>query len=214
MIHLFERLFRSTSAVEVEKSLAKKAPSIILIHGANASPTSFNYIKTKLPDAEYHIIHYSVANDFSLNLEQMLSDLDSSKDYHILSHSMGGLYALHLSQHISVKSSISVSTPFGGVASADWGKYMLPSYQLFRDVSTQSKPITSLRHLKLDMPWKQIITTRGNVPWLKKPNDSVVTVESMKARSDMEHIYIDESHNEVLLSDELVEIVRKDFFFS
>lgn len=127
---------------------------------------------------------------------------------------MGGLFGLHLSQHLPIKSSISVATPFGGTAVADWGRYMIPSYQLFRDVHTKSRPILDAKPIQLQIPWKQIVTTRGSVPWMKMPNDGIVTVKSMIARTDMEHIELDESHNEVLLSDDLVDIIRKDFFNS
>lgn len=198
--------------VDVETTEDNKAPCIILIHGANASPTSFNYIKSQLPPAEYHVIDYSVLDDFYSNLDKMVQQLDPNKSYHVFSHSMGGIFAVHLTQFVSVRSSISVSTPFGGASVADWAKYMMPNYQLFRDVSTRSLPITELKRIQLEVPWKQVVTTRGSVPWIKSPNDGVVSVDSMTIRDDVDYVFLNESHNEVLMSDELVQLVRSEFF--
>ena len=95
---------------------------------------------------------------------------------------------------------------------ADWAKFMMPNYQLFKDVSTKSKPIVDGREIEISIPWKQIVTMRGNVPWIKGDNDGTVTVGSMTSRSDVQNIRLDANHTEVLLSREVIDIVRQDFF--
>lgn len=212
MLKALTQLFFLRKMVEVEAALAKKSPKIILIHGANASPMSFNYIKARLPTAEYHVVDYSTVDGFYPNLEKMVDQLKGDNKYYVLSHSMGGIYAMHLTQYINIQRSISVSTPFEGLGIADWAKYMMPNYQLFKDVSLRAMPITQLKDIKIKMPWTQVVTTRGSVPWVKDPNDGVVTIASMSTRKDIDYVYIKESHNEIMMSDELVEIVKKQFF--
>lgn len=211
---VIQKIFAEESpTIEVDETPKKNAPAIILIHGANATPKCFNYIRHKLPEAEYHIVDYNVSDGFYYNLDKMLEILSSeNKEFKILSHSMGGIFAAYLSEKLNVSQSISISTPFGGVSFADWAKYVMPHYQLFRDVSTKSRPIIELKERQLSVPWKQIVTTRGSTPWMEMPNDSVVSVSSMEQISNAEIVYLHESHNEVLLSDDLIDIIRQDFF--
>ncbi len=193
--------------------MTKSQKNIVLIHGANSSPLSFNYLRTKLPDANYIPLSYDVMNGFYFNLERMVELLGPDNEYEVLSHSMGGLYGLHLTQHCKIKKAVSIATPFGGAAIADWARYMLPAYPLFRDVHTRALPIQQAAEIQLNIPWLQMVTTRGNVPWLRAQNDGVVTVPSMTARNDMEHVYVDETHHEVMLSDHVAEKVSS-FLFS
>ena len=196
----------------VNRKMRGSMKNILLIHGANSSPLSFNYLRTKLPKANYIPLSYDVMNGFYFNLEQMIEMIGPDNEYEIISHSMGGIFAVHLTQHCNIKKSVSVATPFGGAAIADWARYMMPYYPLFRDVHTKSSPIQQTKEIQLNIPWLQIVTTRGNVPWLGNRNDGVVTVSSMIGRNDMEYAYIDDSHHEVMLSDVASNHV-KDFLF-
>lgn len=175
--------------------------NVLLIHGANSTSASFNYLKANLPTANYSNLSYDVMNGFYFNLERMLDATDENQTYDIISHSMGGLYALHLSQHRKLRRVVSIATPFNGAAIADWARYIMPYYPLFRDVHTRALPIKQCNEIVVQVPWLQLVTTRGNVPWLKLPNDGVVTVASMTSRKDVNYVYLEENHHEVMLSD-------------
>ena len=186
--------------------------NILLIHGANCSSLSFNYFKEKLPNANYTSVSYDVMNGFYFNLERMIDSTDENQTYDIISHSMGGLYALHLSQHRKLRRVVSIATPFNGAAIADWARYMMPYYPLFRDVYTKALPIKQCNEIIVQVPWLQLVTTRGNVPWLKLPNDGVVTVASMTSRKDVNYVYLEENHHEVMLSDVSVKHTNEFLF--
>lgn len=173
----------------------------LLIHGANSSRRSFNYLCSKVKLKDIRHIEYDVSYGFFKNLNRMIDELDSSGKYDVISHSMGGIYAIHLSKYLHFRKSISIAAPFDGASIADWAKYMMPYYALFRDVGTYSFPIRQAKEIKIEIPWLQIVTTRGNVPWLKVPNDGVLTVQSMTSRKDVNYIYLEENHYEIMLSD-------------
>jgi esterase/lipase len=184
-----------------KKIQVKPLENVLLIHGANSTPASFNYLKANLPTANYSSLSYDTMNGFYFNLERMLDSTDENQTYNIISHSMGGLYALHLSQHRKLRRVVSIATPFNGAAIADWARYMMPYYPLFRDVHTKALPIAQAEEIVVQIPWMQLVTTRGNVPWLKLPNDCVVTMTSMTSRKDVSYVYVNENHHEVMLSD-------------
>jgi len=195
-----------------KKVETKPLNNVLLIHGANSTPASFNYLKSNLPTANYSSLSYDVMNGFYFNLERMLDATDENQTYDIISHSMGGLYALHLSQHRKLSRVVSIATPFAGAAIADWARYMMPYYPLFRDVHSKALPIIQAADIVIDNPWLQLVTTRGNVPWLKLPNDGVVTVASMTSRKDVNYEYVDENHHEVMLSDIAVKHTNEFLF--
>jgi esterase/lipase len=185
---------------------------VLLIHGANSSPRSFNYLKAKLPESDFISLPYDVLNGFYFNLERMIETIGKDEEYELISHSMGGLFGVHLTQHCKIKKGVSIATPFAGSAFADWCRYMMPYYPLFQDVHTRSLPIQQAAEIQLNIPWLQIVTTRGNVPWLRLPNDSVVTVPSMTSRNDMQYCYLEETHHEVMLSDDAAKEIGQFLF--
>lgn len=220
MVDFISRLFKSNSAtVTVDKSTvhieeAVKRPKLVMIHGANASSKSFAYIRSQLPNWDCTMINYNSADGFYYNLERIVQHTKTLGPLFIVAHSLGGVYALHMLQHLNIKQVFSVSTPFAGSAIADWGRYMLPNYQLFRDIGTRSQPIVQAKSIDITIPWTQVVTTKGAVPWHKGDNDGVVTVSSMNCRNDMEHVYVDENHYEVLASDYVVNLIKEKYLAS
>ena len=189
----------------------KKGPHIVWLHGANQTSNSFNYIKKIIPDFDCTLVNYSSQNGFFENLDIIVSELDKEKPTFVIGHSMGGLYALHLINHINVVGGISISTPFRGSTSADWAKFVCPSYQLFRDVGKRSKPIQQAHKIEIKVPWTQIITTEGGVPYLGSANDGVCTIEEMEHRKEMEFVYVPYTHYEVVCVDEVAEIIHEKY---
>jgi pimeloyl-ACP methyl ester carboxylesterase len=191
-----------------------RRPQIVMIHGANATERSFAYIVNQLPDCNCIMLNYESADGFYYNLERIVQHVKALGPVFIVAHSLGGVYALHMLQHVNVNSVISVSSPFGGSATADWARYMMPNYQLFRDIGTRSQPILQCKEIEITVPWTQIVTTRGTVPWHKGDNDGVVTVNSMTGRNDMEYVYVNENHYEILGSDIVVNLIKDKYLAS
>lgn len=183
----------------------------VFLHGANSSSNSFAYLLNKLNSKNNIIIDYKSEDGFYFNLENIIKKIKTktADPVNIVSHSLGGIYGVHLTKYITVKRGISISTPFGGSSFADWAKYLIPNYQLFQDVGVNSMPISESNDIELTIPWKQLVSIKGRVPWLVGENDGVVTKRSMTARLDVEYDYLPYNHYEILCSSETVESIKK-----
>jgi pimeloyl-ACP methyl ester carboxylesterase len=185
---------------------------IVYIHGASATAESFSYIRqyvrdhTELPDIA---LEYDSSLGFEHNVKQMYGKLDDAEKLFFVSHSLGGIYALHLANHYSETTvgGISLSTPYGGCVQADFAKYFLPFSRLMKDIGTMSVPMLDAKKLPAPPNWTNIVTTRGDSPWINEPNDGVVTLKSMRYRQDFELIELNINHYEVVLSNKVVDII-------
>ena len=181
--------------------------NVIWLHGANQTSLSFKYLQTKTQFSKEIMINYSSMNRFYDNLDMITEQCQNKGPHFVIGHSMGGLYALHLTKYIRVVGGVSISTPFRGSSTADWAKYVVPSYPLFRDIGRNAHPVQAGHKIELDIPWTQIVSTNGAVPYHSGPNDGVVTLASMTHRTDMEYIEVAHTHYETMCSDAVAEIV-------
>lgn len=189
-------------------------PHYVFIHGANQSRVCWNYIirELELDKDQYTCIEYSSLNAFADNLEEMKSIIDTIPDNScFISHSLGGIYAVHLYKLYPHKfsSGISISTPYGGSSAAEYLRYISPQTKLFKEIGRKSQPITQSLDIEINIPWTQLVTTRGNSPWLRSRNDGIVTERSMIVRKDVEHVEVFANHYEVLVYDPVVEIIKE-----
>lgn len=185
---------------------------IVYIHGASATAESFTHIRQYVRDyfEEPDIaLEYSSANGFDHNLEQMYGQLDDAERLLFVSHSLGGIYALHLANHYADRTvgGISLSTPYGGCSQADFAKYFLPFSKLMKDIGTMSSPMRAAKTLPAPPNWTNVVTMKGQSPWIVEPNDGVVTIESMQYRKDFDLIKVPLNHYEVVLSNHVVNII-------
>lgn len=183
--------------------------NVIWLHGANQTILSFKYLRDRLNFPKEITINYSSMNRFYDNLEKIVEQVKGNGPHFVIGHSLGGLYALHLTQYIRVVGGVSISTPFRGSSTADWAKYVVPQYPLFRDIGRKAKPVLEGNEIKLDIPWTQIVSTTGSVPYHNGPNDGVVTIASMTHRTDMDFVEVPHTHYEVMCSDEVADLVQQ-----
>jgi pimeloyl-ACP methyl ester carboxylesterase len=183
--------------------------TLVYIHGASATSESFNYIRSKL--GEGIDINYDSRNGFENNLNDMLETLKDTKDLVFIAHSLGGIYSLHLANTIpnNVKGAVTLSTPYGGAEVADYAKYFLPFSRLMRDIGPSSWVMKQARSIKIQHPWTNIVSVKGQSPFIHEPNDGVVTISSQKHHADMELVEVDYNHYEVVLSDEVVKLIKE-----
>jgi pimeloyl-ACP methyl ester carboxylesterase len=181
----------------------------LYIHGANATASSFNYIKSHLA-ADAIDLEYRSSDGFRRNLERMCEEIQHQHDLFMVGHSLGGIYALHLANLLprNMLGAVTISAPYGGVGVAEIAQWLMPHSALLRDVAPSSSVMLSTMRLPLLHPWHQIVTTRGDAPWIPITNDGVVTLQSMRARQDMELIDVDLNHYEIMQSPRTVEIIR------
>ena len=183
--------------------------NLVYIHGANATSESFNYIKSKLGTGLD--INYDSRNGFENNLEAMKISLMSTKDICFIAHSLGGIYALHLANAMPevIKGAVTLSTPYGGAEVADYAQYFLPFSRLMRDIGPSSWVMKQAKRIKIQHPWTNIVTIKGQSPFMHEPNDGVVTIASQRHHADMELVEVDCNHYEVVLSDQVVKLVKE-----
>lgn len=204
--------FQRKTQVEVfnEVEVEPKTP-IVFIHGANQSSFSWNYVREKLNHPNEILIDYSSMNRFHQNLNSMIKQIGDGPVF-VVGHSLGGIYALHLLEHCNVVGGVSISTPFRGSSAADWAKYIVPQYPLFKDIGRRSRPVVEANSIAVTVPWTQIVSTTGSVPYLNGENDGVCTIGSMEHRKDdMNCIRVEHTHYEVMCSDLVVDIIRKSY---
>lgn len=184
---------------------------IVYIHGASATPESFTYIREQLNGQEEIMLDYDSSNGFANNLAAMKEQLKDTQEIFFIAHSLGGIYALHLADYYPEKvlGAVTLSTPYGGSREADYARYFLPFSRLMRDVGPNSEPMSKVKKLKFPAKnWTNVVTTKGDSPWITEPNDGVVTYRSMRYLDTMNFVDIDLNHYEVVISRRVVKIIK------
>ena len=183
--------------------------TLVYIHGASATSESFNYIRDKL--GKGIDINYDSRNGFENNLNEMVAQLKGVKDIAFVAHSLGGVYSLHIANTIpdQVLGAVTLSTPYGGAEVAEFAKFFLPFSRLMRDIGPSSWAMKAAKNIKIQHPWTNVVTVKGQSPFIMEPNDGVVTISSQKHHADMELVEVDYNHYEVVLSDQIVNIIKE-----
>jgi esterase/lipase len=183
--------------------------NLVYIHGANATSESFNYIKSKLGGGLD--LNYDSRNGFENNLKDMQLTLSNYTDMVFVAHSLGGIYSLHLANTMpmSVKGAVTLSTPYGGAEVADYAQYFLPFSRLMRDIGPSSWVMKQASRIKIQHPWTNIVTVKGQSPFMAEHNDGVVTIASQRHHDDMELIEVDYNHYEVVLAEPVIKIIKE-----
>jgi pimeloyl-ACP methyl ester carboxylesterase len=186
----------------------KNEKTLVYIHGASATSESFNYIRTKI--GKGIDINYDSRNGFENNLSDMLSTLQNAKDIFFIAHSLGGIYSLHIANAIpkQVLGAVTLSTPYGGAEVADVAKYFLPFSRLMRDIGPNSWVMKQADKIKIQHPWTNVVTVKGQSPFIAEPNDGVVTIDSQRHHADMELVDVDYNHYEVLQAEPVVKLIK------
>jgi pimeloyl-ACP methyl ester carboxylesterase len=207
--------------MSTDNKVEKVEKEIWFLHGANATPASFNYIKKALEaDADLDGFTFvDISYDCQEKLPEIVKVLAASapkdKQVYIIGHSLGGVLGVAISQRIkhfdlpvSLRGVISLASPFGGSESADYLKWLYPHYHLFRSISTQNRMIVDLKAAGAVVPTLSLVTTSGNNPLYPTANDGVVTVNSQRALPKASYIEMPCNHFEVLVNDNAVEHIK------
>ena len=154
-------------------------------------------------------VNYDSRNGFENNLAAIKEQIGNTRDVFFIAHSLGGIYALHLANAIpdQVLGAVTLSTPYGGAEVAEVAKFFLPFSRLMRDIGPSSWAMKEARNIKIQHPWTNVVTVKGQSPFMAEANDGVVTIASMKHHEDMELVKVDYNHYEVVLSDQIVDII-------
>lgn len=183
---------------------------VVYIHGASATSESFNFVRQHIGGND-SVINYDSRNGFEKNLANMREELAHLEDIFFVGHSLGGIYALHLAHSMPNKiiGAVTLSTPYGGAEVADYAKFFLPFSRLLKDIGPNSWVMKQANKIKIQHPWTNVVTVKGQSPFMLEPNDGVVTISSQKHHADMELVEIDYNHYEVVLSERVVGLIKE-----
>lgn len=183
--------------------------NLVYIHGASATSESFNFIRTKVGTGID--VNYDSRNGFENNLKDIQQQLEGIENIFFIAHSLGGVYSLHLANAMpeQILGAVSLSTPYGGAEVAEFAKYFLPFSRLMRDIGPSSWAMKQANKIKIQHPWTNVVTVKGQSPFIIEPNDGVVTIASQKHHIDMELIEVDYNHYEVVLSEQVVKLIKQ-----
>jgi pimeloyl-ACP methyl ester carboxylesterase len=189
--------------------------NILFIHGASSSPLSFSYIKQNLPKHNGLDFAYDSNEDLEDIIARLVLLLEMApKELYIVAHSLGGVIATNASYHevievLKIKLKlVTISSPFGGSKAATYLRFLFPGYGLFGNVSTTNPAILEIQHQGAKWPTMNIISTAGDSPLLKEPNDGVISVSSQVSLKNCQQKIHRINHFETLLSDEIIKDIK------
>jgi len=193
-----------------------ESPFILFIHGASSSPLSFNYIKQNLPEHNGLDFAYDSNDDIEDIIPRLIQVLQlSPKKLCVIAHSLGGVIATSASYsdvlealNIQLKL-ITISSPFSGSKAATYLKFLFPGYGLFGNVSTTNPVILGIQNEGAKWPTLNIISTGGDSPLLKEPNDGVISVSSQISLKKCTQKVHRINHFETLLSLDIIKDIKE-----
>lgn len=171
---------------------------VFLLHGANATETSWSWMNQELRrnGIDSATLGYRYREEAHRIVEHICEVVDDDVPTILIGHSLGGLISWHVADRCpNVVRGASIGTPWGG----SFASMMLSPFIHGHLCSTisRSAPWTKLpRERGPKVPWLNVVTTRGIFPY--PPNDGVVEVSSQRAIRVAREIVIDSSHTEVL----------------
>lgn len=186
--------------------------NLVYIHGNHATADSFNYIRSKLPGHNDILLEYDSGHGFYTNHATMLEQLDGLDDVFFVAHSLGGIHALHLAHELGsrVTGGVTMSTPYGGSEAAEMVACLLPFSQVLQDIRPRSAPIIAGREISLSVPWTNLVSIGGSSPFMLAANDGVVTLGSMRHRSDIELVDIECNHFDIVLNARAAAVIERE----
>jgi pimeloyl-ACP methyl ester carboxylesterase len=151
---------------------------IIFIHGAGASPQSFQYLTEHL-DTEHIYFQWDV-NKHSLDecVTKLLFLIARVGECHLIGHSLGGIIAYVASKTTAVKSVTTIATPFGGCYVPWWIRWLNWNSCFMRNIDPNNPIILEAQEQSWGTPTHIMVATSGTHPLILEPNDGVVTVQS------------------------------------
>lgn len=200
---------------------------IIFLHGTGQSALSYEFFRVFLPEHNAHCLEYNVQSDFHVIVDKFhnyyLDNLEGKQVY-IVGHSYGCLLGIHLAMRLEscVAKFISLSAPWKGSRTAKWLNMVFRQSTLFQNTRPDSDIIQSLSNFNNDFQITNIITTGHNhggnllAGFGQEKNDGLLTVLTQKSYPDnfknVTNIKFPLSHNEVLLSYDVVNILKEEIF--
>lgn len=200
--------------------------NIVFVHGSGQSHLSYNFMHLWFPEHTELCLEYNTQEDPATIIKRfkfMLDQRFEGEPIHIIAHSYGCLLSsLLASEYKNVQSMIALSSPWAGSRAAKWLHMVFRESGLFQYTKPGSNLLDAVSKLKLDFPISNIVSTgtKSSANALaglgSTPNDGLLTLETQRAVptgfTNCETTEVEVSHNELLMSMEIVELIRDKIF--
>jgi len=200
---------------------------ILFVHGVNGTPIGWKTLADSIDRNRYQPWFYYYPSGFRLDavarvLNQLVTKLHEEYRFdtlYVTAHSMGGLVSRSFikknvvgdDQHY-IKKFVSISTPWGGVRTAEKGVEKSPVVvPNWRDIAPNSEFIQSIyeKPLPPEIEFCLFFGVRGESSHFMDNNDGTVEIASeidYRAQQDAVKIYgFDEGHDSILTSPKMIE---------
>lgn len=176
------------------------------IHGAGASDKSFAWLHTQL-NIPAQFFSYSVDEPTESAIQRLAFAIATDgRSAMLVGHSLGGVMACACAATANVERLVTICAPFGGVRHAELLS-LFYRHPLLRDLRSYGPLLTTLRNTRIGKPHLAIVGTSG-LPFYTETNDGVVPLTSQTALSGPRYQSVALNHFEVLLSEEVVDLIR------
>jgi pimeloyl-ACP methyl ester carboxylesterase len=171
---------------------------VVLVHGISGSPRDFADLVPRLQRAGYQPVYFFYPSGMALPgaARQLAARLQEFMHRHnverfaVIGHSMGGLVSKGVLDQLDVGDAlpswrlfISISTPFGGVISAQYAERLPRRPPAWEDLASTSSFMQKIQSTRFpsDLGFYLFFSTRSNrrVMAALGNNDGVLTVDSM-----------------------------------
>lgn len=181
--------------------------TIWYIHGAGASIRSFTWLQAQLGEFAARLFDYRIDEPAKSVIHRLSRAIvEDGRPALLMGHSLGGVFAVVCGALPNVERVVTLCAPFGGVRQADLLSFF-SSHPLFHDLRSHGSLLREVRHTGLIKPHLAIVGTCG-LPFMHESNDGAVSVASQMALPDIHYDIMPLNHFEVLLSHDVVVLVR------
>lgn len=183
----------------------------IWIHGAWASPASFNYFKTQMTMDDDIMIKYDCNSDMLDTICRIKAHIERKTDepVDLIGHSLGGVICLIL-YHLGLpcRSIITLCAPFGGLEHGFLFRWLFP-HTMFDEFQKIQGKYKTLIDKEIAIPHQLFVATSGSNPlFFGKPNDGVVTVASQMGIKSKDFVKVDTNHYEILMNQDVTSQIQ------
>lgn len=200
--------------------------NVAFVHGSGQSIVSFNYFDIFMPEHNALALEYQTQEDPDIIIERFNKEIKQSfgdEPFYIIAHSYGCLLSSLLAiKNKNVKKLVALSSPWAGSHTAKWLNMVFRQSKLFMNVKPNSYFIQDIQLSNLSIPILNVVTTgsKGSGNDLAglggEHNDGLLTVATQKSIpagfTNCNSIEVPLSHNEVLLSYDTINIIKKHLF--
>jgi pimeloyl-ACP methyl ester carboxylesterase len=204
---------------------------ILFVHGASGSPRNFQFIAENIDRSRFQPWFYHYPSGFPLEkinrflnyLITYLHDEYQFKQLYVTAHSMGGLVSrgfilknVYEDGHDYIKLFVSISSPFGGLETAQKGVESAPAaIPSWHDLVPGSPFIEKIfsQPLKANIDYYLLFSHKGDCSFFMDNNDGAVTLRSqldLRAQKDAKAKWgFDEGHVTILSSQDVLGIYNE-----